>query len=98
VAKAVRLAAGSVHTIVVLDGASGSKLKIDNLTDAAGSADAPKGGAATGMGGTAPGAGGSGLVPWLATLAGGLLLAVAGGFGLRRSRRTASAEREHVRG
>ena len=54
-AKAVRLAAGSVHTIVVLDGASGSKLKIDNLTDAAGTSDAPKGGAATGMGGTAPG-------------------------------------------
>jgi hypothetical protein len=97
-AMAVRLAAGSVHTIVVLDGASGSKLKIDNLTDAAGSADAPKGGAATGMGGTAPGAGGGpGSVPWLATLAGGLLLAVAGGFGLRWSRRGAPAEREHVR-
>ena len=57
-AMPVRLAAGSVHTIVVLDGASGAKLKIDNLTDAAGSSDAPKGGAATGMGGTAPGAGG----------------------------------------
>jgi Domain of unknown function (DUF4397) len=97
-AQPVRLAAGSVHTIVVLDGASGSKLKIDNLTDAAGSADAPKGGAATGMGGTAPGAGGGpGSVPWLATLAGGLLLAVAGGFGLRRSRRAVAAEREHVR-
>jgi LPXTG-motif cell wall-anchored protein len=37
-------------------------------------------------------------VPWLATLAGGVLLAVAGGFGLRRSRRTGGAEREHVRG
>jgi hypothetical protein len=95
-AKAVRLAAGSVHTIVVLDGASGSKLKIANLTDAAGSSAAPKGGAATGMGGTAPGAGGPGPVPWLATLAGGVLLAVAGGFGLRRSRRGAAAEREHV--
>jgi hypothetical protein len=97
-AKAVRLAAGSVHTIVVLDGASGSKLKIDNLTDAAGSQDLPKGGAATGMGGTAPGAGGTGLAPWLATLAGGVLLAAAGGIGLRRSRRAAAAEREHVRG
>ncbi|HEX3921236.1 MAG TPA: hypothetical protein VHY31_03025, partial [Streptosporangiaceae bacterium] len=96
-AKAVRLAAGSVHTIVVLDGASGSKLKIDNLTDAAGSQDPPQGGAATGMGGTAPGAGGgTGSVPWLVTLAGGLLLAVAGGFGLRRSRRGVAAEREHV--
>jgi hypothetical protein len=100
-AQAVRLAAGSVHTIVVLDGASGSKLKIDNLTDAAGSQDPPKGGAATGMGGTAPGAGGTGLAPWLATLAGGVLLAVAGGFGLRRSRwsrRADATEREHVRG
>jgi hypothetical protein len=97
-ARAVRLAAGSVHTIVVLDGASGSKLKIDNLTDAAGSQDPPQGGAATGMGGTAPGAGGPGLAPWLATLAGGVLLAVAGGFGLRRSRRSVAAEREHVRG
>jgi hypothetical protein len=96
-AQAVRLAAGSVHTIVVLDEASGSKLKIDNLTDAAGSADAPKGGAATGMGGTAPGAGGPGPMPWLATLAGGVLLAVAGGFGLRRSRRGAAAEREYAR-
>jgi uncharacterized protein DUF4397 len=95
-AMAVRLAAGSVHTIVVLDGASGSRLKIDNLTDAAGISDAPKGGAATGMGGTAPGAGGPGPVPWLATLAGGVLLAAAGGFGLRRSRRGAAAEREHV--
>jgi hypothetical protein len=38
------------------------------------------------------------LVPWLATLAGGLLLAVIGGLGLRRSRRAAMAGREHVRG
>jgi hypothetical protein len=97
-AMAVRLAAGSVHTIVVLDGASGSKLKIDNLTDAAGSSDAPKGGAATGMGGTAPRPGGTGLAPWLATLAGGVLLAAAGGLGLRRSRRVATTEREHARG
>jgi hypothetical protein len=97
-AKTVRLAAGSVHTIVVLDGASGSKLKIGNLTDAAGSEDAPKGGAATGMGGTAPGgSGGPGTAPWLATLAGGLMLAVAGGFGLRRSRRAVAAGREYVR-
>jgi hypothetical protein len=89
-AMAVTLTAGSVHTLVVLDGASG--LKIDNLTDAAGSMDSPRGGAATGFGGTAPGAGGGpGLAPWLGTLAGGVLLALAGGFGLRRSRRTAGA-------
>jgi hypothetical protein len=85
-AMPVTLAAGSVHTIVVLDGNSG--LKIENLTDAAASQVAAKGGAATGLGGTAPGPPAPGLAPWLATLVGGLLLAVAGGFGLRRSRRT----------
>src|SRR6266699_2147093 len=87
-AMAVKLTAGSVHTLVVLDGTSG--LRIDSLTDAAGSTDSPKGGAATGFGGTAPRPG-PGLAPWLGTLAGGVLLAVAGGFGLRRSRRTAAA-------
>jgi Domain of unknown function (DUF4397) len=86
-AMAVKLTAGSVHTLVVLDGSSG--LRIDNLTDAAGSTDSPKGAAATGFGGTAPRPG-PGLAPWLGTLAGGVLLAVAGGFGLRRSRRTAA--------
>jgi hypothetical protein len=85
-AMPVALAAGSVHTIVVLDGTSG--LKIDNLTDAAASQVAAKGGAATGLGGTAPGPPAPSLAPWLATLAAGLLLAVAGGFGLRRSHRT----------
>jgi hypothetical protein len=83
-AMPVTLGAGSVHTIVILDGTSA--LKIDNLTDAAASR-AAKGGAATGLGGTAPGAPSPGLAPWLATLAAGFLLAVAGGFGLRRSRR-----------
>jgi hypothetical protein len=90
-AMPVTLAAGSVHTIVVLDGPSG--LKIDNLTEAAGSQDAPRGGAATGLGGTAPGGGGPGPAPWLATLVGGLLLVMAGGFGLRRSRRTAAVRK-----
>jgi Domain of unknown function (DUF4397) len=85
-AMPVTLAAGSVHTIVVLDGTSG--LKIENLTDAAASQVAAKGGTATGLGGTAPSPPAPGLAPWLATLVGGLLLAVAGGFGLRRSRRT----------
>ena len=54
----------------------------------------PKGGAATGFGGTAP-APGPGLLPWLGTLAGGLLLAAAGVFGLRRSRRSATAHDWH---
>jgi Domain of unknown function (DUF4397) len=87
-AMPVKLTAGSVHTMVALDGSSG--LKIDNLTDAARSTDSPKGGAATGFGGMAPKPG-PGLAPWLGTLAGGVLLAVAGGFGLRRSRRTSAA-------
>ena len=85
VAMPVTLAAGSVHTVVVLDGTAG--LRIDNLTDEAGRPDVPRGGAATGLGGTAPG-GGPGLAPWLGTLAGGLLLVAAGMVGLRRSRRT----------
>jgi uncharacterized protein DUF4397 len=89
-AMPVTFTAGSVHTLVVLDGNSG--LRIDNLTDAAGttSMEMPKGGAATGFGGTAPPAG-PGLVPWLAALAAGLLLAAAGVSGLRRSRRGAAA-------
>ena len=82
----VTLAAGSVYTIVVLDTASG--LKVDTLTDAAGSADAPMGGAATGFGGMAPRPE-PGSALWLATLAAGLLLMVFGVLGLRRSRRTA---------
>lgn len=84
------LTAGSVHTIVVLDSSSG--LKVDNLTDAAGSTNAPMGGAATGFGGMAPRpAPGSAL--WLATLAAGLLLTGAGVLGLRRSRRPAAVLR-----
>ena len=87
-AMPVKLTAGSVHTLVVLDGSSG--LRIDNLTDAAGTMEMPKGGAAAGLGGTAPQPG-RGLVPWMATLAGGLLLAAAGVFALRRSRHPAAA-------
>ena len=76
----VTLAAGTVHTIVVLDGSKG--LVLDNFTDAAGSGDAPAGGAATGFGGTAPRD--PSPLPWLALIGGGLLLAAAGGIGLRR--------------
>lgn len=88
----VTLAVGSVHTIVVLDGSSG--LEVDNLTDAAGSPVAPTGGAATGLGGTAPRDTASHPALWLATLAAGLLLVMAGLIGLRKSRRTASITRE----
>jgi Domain of unknown function (DUF4397) len=87
VSTKVKLAAGSAHTIVAVDGSSG--LQIDNLTDEAGSPDPPQGGAATGMGGTAPRPG-PGLAPWLGVAAGGVLLVAAGVFGLRRSRRTAA--------
>jgi hypothetical protein len=87
----VTLAAGSVHTIVVLDSSSG--LKVDNLTDAAGSSAAPMGGAATGFGGMAPRPA-PGSAPWLAALVAGLLLMAVGVFGLRRSRRTAAVLRE----
>src|SRR2546423_15025866 len=45
-AMAVKLTAGSVHTLVVLDGAS--RLRVDNLTDPAVSTDQPNGRAATG--------------------------------------------------
>jgi Domain of unknown function (DUF4397) len=76
----VTLAAGTVHTLVVLDGANG--VTVDNLLDAAGSAVAPAGGAATGLGGTAPRGPGSPL-PWALVILAGMLLAVAGGLRLR---------------
>ena len=50
--SSVTLAAGTVHTLVVLDGASG--LEIVNLEDASGSGKPPVGGVTTGFGGTAP--------------------------------------------
>ena len=77
----ISLAAGSVHTLVVLDGAKG--LQVDNLLDAAGSVVDPAGGAATGFGGMAPRAPSSPL-PWLAVIGAGVLLAVVGGRRLRR--------------
>jgi hypothetical protein len=91
-AMSVTVAAGSVHTIVVLDGSAG--LEVDNLTDAAGSPVAPDGGAATGLGGTAPRDTAADSAPWLATLAAGSLLILAGVFVLRRSRRTAAVARD----
>jgi hypothetical protein len=86
---AVTLASGSVYTVVVLDGSSG--LKVDILTDATGSQDAPGGGAATGFGGTAPRDIVPEMMPWLGILAAGLLLVASGVIGLRRSRRTLAA-------
>ena len=71
----VTVAAGTVHTLVVLDGANG--LEIDNLTDAVGSGEPPVGPAETGFGGTAAHGPGSAL-PWLALIAVGLGLAATG--------------------
>ena len=88
--SAVTMAAGSIHTLVVLDGAKG--LEVDNLEDADGSSQLPAGGAETGFGGTAPHGPGSPL-PWLEVAAGGSVLAVGGCLGLRRSRRGARARR-----
>jgi hypothetical protein len=74
-------AAGTVHTLVVLDGADG--LELVNLEDAAGAGQPPLGGAGTGFGGTAPHGPGSPL-PWAALIGAGSLLALTGGLRLRR--------------
>jgi Domain of unknown function (DUF4397) len=77
----VPLAAGSVDTLVVLDGAHG--LQLDVLHDAAGAGSMPVGAVSTGFGGTAPHGPGSPL-PWLALIAAGVALAATGGLRLRR--------------
>ena len=79
--QSVTLAAGTVHTLVVLDGSNG--LELISLEDAAGAGKPPLGGAATGFGGTAPHGPGSPL-PWAALIGAGSLLALTGGLRLRR--------------
>jgi hypothetical protein len=81
--SSVTLAVGTVHTLVVLDGANG--LEVVNLEDASGSGKPPLGGVSTGFGGTAPHGPGS-PVPWLAAIGAGSLLALTGGLRLRRNR------------
>src|SRR5262249_35803485 len=81
--SSVTVAAGTVHTLVVLDGASG--LEVVNLEDASGSGTPPSGGGSTGLGGTAPHGPGS-PVPWLVAIGAGSLLALTGGLRLRRNR------------
>jgi hypothetical protein len=81
VSSHVTLAAGTVHTLVVLDGAGG--LEIASLEDAAGSGRPPVGGASTGFGGTA-GHGPGSPRPWLVVIGAGILLATTGGLRLRR--------------
>jgi len=75
------MAAGTVHTMVILDGANG--LELVNLVDAAGAGKPPAGGVTTGFGGTAGHGPGSPL-PWLAVIGAGALVSVAGAVRLRR--------------
>jgi len=82
----LKLAADTVHTIVVLDDSSG--LRVDALTDAVGSQIMPSGGANTGFGGTAPLPPAS-PAPWLLLIGAGAALTAAGFSGLRRHARTA---------
>jgi Domain of unknown function (DUF4397) len=84
--SSVTCAAGTVHTFVVLDSASG--LEVVNLEDASGSGKPPLGGVSTGFGGTAPHGPGS-PVPWLVVIGAGSLLVLTGGLRLRRSRQLA---------
>ncbi len=74
--------AGTTYTVVILDGAG--RLELDCLMDEAGSTMQPSGGAMLGFGGTAPHQGSS--LPWLAGMAGGVLLAAGGALWLRRTR------------
>jgi hypothetical protein len=82
----INLAAGTIHTIVVLD--EPGKLALDDLLDAAGSKVNPTGGPRTGFGGTAarPGAA---VLPWAAAAVGGLAIALTGTAMLGRRRRPA---------
>jgi hypothetical protein len=82
--KHLFLPANTIHTLVVLDSQGG--LRIHSLQDAVGSRTMPAGGAATGLGGTALQAPGTSPMPWLATMAGGALLAAMGMIRLRRTR------------
>jgi Domain of unknown function (DUF4397) len=80
----ITLTAGTVHTEVVI-AAPGGGIEILNVTDAAGASQAPVGGVSSGFGGTAPHGAGSPL-PWLALIASGVLLVLAGAWPLRRRR------------
>jgi hypothetical protein len=79
--RAIKLVPDCIHTIVILD--SSGHLKIDDLLDSAGAMEMPNGGVETGLGGTAPRPP-SPAAPWLAIVGAGGLLAVAGGFAIRR--------------
>ena len=80
--EVVPVAAGTVHTLVVLDGSNG--LELTSLEDAAGAGQPPVGGAGTGFGGTAGHGPGSPL-PWVALIGAGVLVTLTGGLRLRRN-------------
>src|SRR5579859_2992071 len=82
----ISLAAGTIHTLVVLDSHNG--LQIANLEDAAGSTVMPSGGAATGLGGTAPAPGPSPVL-WVSLVAVGGLITAAGAYRMRQMRSVA---------
>ena len=84
--SSITLAAGTVHTLVILD--DPGTLSIDNLLDAAGAKVAPAGSAQTGFGGTAARPGAT-LLPWAAAVLAGLIAAVGGTALLARRRRPA---------
>ncbi len=83
VASRIRLAPGTIHTIVVLD--DPGHLKLDDLVDAAGSRVFPAGAPATGLGGTAPAPSPSPVL-WLLLTGGGALAVLAGATWARRPR------------
>jgi hypothetical protein len=87
----VSFAAGSIHTLVVLD--DPGHLSIQVLEDAAGSSAVPVGAAGTGFGGTAARPGPA-LVPWLVAILAAMMLAGGGSIGLR-ARRTGAHARSY---
>jgi Domain of unknown function (DUF4397) len=89
----VTLAAGTIHTLVILD--DPGKLRIDDLLEAAGS-QAATGGVQTGFGGTAAQPGAT-VLPWLAIGLGGFLAAGTGVVLLSRRRRPALHARHSIR-
>ncbi len=82
----ITLAAGTIHTIVVLD--EPGKLVLDDLLDAAGSKVEPAGAPSTGFGGTAARPGAT-LMPWAAAAIAGLAVTVSATAMLTRRRRPA---------
>jgi hypothetical protein len=86
VTESISLAAGTIHTIVVLD--EPGRLALDDLLNAAGSSVPPAGGPPTGFGGTAARPGAT-LAPWAAVAIGGLAVSVTSTVMLTRRRRPA---------